>query len=117
MAVQKQDGLHTDVKVSNGDLTGQEFKFCKENADGTLDLAGDGDRIAGVISEGKAAGYHTTYNTKGNPILKVISAGQITRGDQVQSGAGGLAKSGSANAFGHARNTVVDGEYVEVETY
>jgi hypothetical protein len=117
MAVQKQDGLHTDQGVSNADLTGDEFKFCKRNADGTIDLCGDGGHIAGVISEGKAAGYHTSFNTRGNPILKVISGGQISRGDQVQSGAGGLAKSGAANAFGHARNNAVDGEMVEVETY
>jgi hypothetical protein len=34
----------------------------------------DGEVVAGVISEGKAAGYHTSFNLKGNPILKVVAA-------------------------------------------
>lgn len=117
MAVQKQDGLHTDVGVSGEDLTGDEFKFCKRDSDGEIVLCGDGDPIDGVISEGKAEGYHTSFNTKGNPILKVIAAGVINRGAQVQSAAGGLAKSGSNSPFGIARNsTAAAGEYVEIAT-
>lgn len=117
MAVQKQDGLHTDVGVSGEDLTGDEFKFCQRNAAGEIVLCGDSDPIDGVISEGKAEGYHTSFNTKGNPILKVICASAITRGDQVQSAAGGLAKTGTNSPFGSARNsTSAAGEYVEIST-
>lgn len=117
MAVQKQDGLHTDVGVSASDLSGEEFKFCKRQGDGTIEICGDGEAIAGVISEGKAAGYHTSFNTKGNPILKVIAASAIARGQQVQSATGGKAKAGSTNAFGKARNNAAADEYVEVATY
>jgi hypothetical protein len=117
MAVQKQDGLHTDVGVSASDLTGQEFHFCKRQGDGTIEICGDGERPVGVISEGKAAGYHTSFNTKGNPILKVVAAAAIARGAQVQSAGGGKAKTGGNNAFGHARNNAAADEMVEIETF
>lgn len=117
MAVQKQDGLHTDVAASGEDLRGDEFKFCKRGADGTVTLCGDGDPIEGVISEGRDVGYHTSFNTKGNPILKVICASAIARGSQVQSAAGGLAKTGTNSPFGVARNsTAAAGEYIEIST-
>lgn len=116
MAVQKQDGLHTDVGVSASDLRGDEFKFCKrDNSTGEIDLCGDDGQIAGVISEGKNVGLHTSFNLRGNPILKVIVGEAISRGDDVASMAGGLAKTGSTNSFGVARNNAAVGEYVEVE--
>ncbi len=116
MAVQKQDGLHTDVGESAVDLTGQEFKFCTRNAAGTIELCGDGGSIAGVISEGKIAGKHTSFNTKGNPILKVITGAPIARGADVQSNNAGLAVTGSTNSFGVARNAPGAGEMVEIST-
>lgn len=117
MAVQKQDGLHTDVGESAADLRSKEFHFCKREGDGKIQICGDGETIAGVISEGRNTGYHTSFNTRGNPILKVKAASAINRGDDVQSATGGEAKTGSTNAFGKARNSAAAGEYVEVETY
>lgn len=117
MAVQKQDGLHTDVGESAEDLTGKEFLFCTRDADGKVSLAGDGDSIAGVISEGRTTGKHTSFNTRGNPILKVIAGGAIARNADVQAGADGKAKSGSTNMFGVARNSAATGEMVEIATY
>lgn len=116
MAVQKQDGLHTDVGESAVDLRGQEFKFCTRNAAGTIELCGDGGSIAGVISEGKQAGYHTSFNTKGNPILKVISGAAFTRGQDIQSNNAGLAVPGSTKKFGVARNSGRGGEMCEIST-
>lgn len=117
MAVQKQDGLHTDTGVAASDQTGLEFRFCKRQGDGTIEICGDGEVIAGVISEGKKAGYHTSFNTKGNPILKVTAAAAIGRGQQVQSATGGKAKAGAANSFGRARNNAAAGEMCEIATY
>jgi hypothetical protein len=117
MAVQKQDGLHTDCGVSASDLTGQEFHFCKRQGDGTIEICGDGEVVAGVISEGKKAGYHTSFNLKGNPILKVVAASAIGRGQQVQSATGGKAKAGNTNPAGRARNNAAANEMVEVEQY
>ena len=117
MAVQKQDGLHTDVKESATDLRGDEFKFCAvDNTTDEVDLCGDDGQIAGVISEGRDVGYHTSFNLRGNPILKVIVGEAISRGDDVASMAGGLAKTGSTNSFGVARNNAAIGEYVEINT-
>lgn len=115
MAVQKQDGLHTDAGVAASDHTGLEFHFCKRQGDGTIEVCGDGEKPVGVISEGKKAGYHTSFNTKGNPILKVKAASAIGVGAQVQSATGGLAKSGSTNPWGYARNNAAANEYVEIE--
>jgi hypothetical protein len=117
MAVQKQDGLHTDVGESGSDLTGMEHRFCTRAADGTIALCGDNGQIAGVISEGRPVGAHTSFNTRGNPILKVIAGSAITRGQDVASDANGKAKNGSTKPFGTARNTVAAGEMVEIATY
>ena len=69
MTVQKQDGLHTDVGESAVDLRGKEDCFCALDATGKVVLAGNGTKISGVISEGRDAGQHTSFNTDGNPIL------------------------------------------------
>ncbi len=114
MATQKQDGLFTDTAVGGADLTGKEFLFCTRETDGTITLADAGEVIAGVISEGKAAGLHSSFNTGGG-WLKVIAAGVIAIGDQVQAGANGKAISGATNNFGRARSaTSADGQLVEV---
>lgn len=117
MAVQKQDGLHTDVGESSVDMTGTEFLFCTRNSDGTISKCGNGGAIAGVVSEGKIAGKHTSFNTLGNPILKVIAGAAIARGAVVQSDANGMAVTGSTKPAGTARNsTSAAGEYVEIAT-
>ncbi len=118
MAVQKQDGLFTNVGLSAADLTGKEFLFCKLNTDKTVSLAGSGEAVAGVISEGKIAGKHTSFNTKGNPQLKVISGGAIAVNAAVQSGANGVAISGGTNAWGKALSASGGaGEVVTIEPY
>lgn len=116
MAVQKQDGFHTDSGLSGADLRGQEDHFCKRQADGTIVLAGDGDYAEGVISEGRDVGYHTSFNTAGNEILRVVAGGAIGRNARVQSGANGVAVAGLANSFGRCRNVVGGaGEIAEIE--
>lgn len=103
MAVQKQDGLHTDVAEGAVDLTGKEYRFCRRDGTGKLVLSGNGEFAAGVISEGKPAGKHTSFNTDGNPILRVIAGGAINPNARVQSDANGAAVAGLNNSFGRAR--------------
>lgn len=117
MAVQKQDGLHTDTGESASDLTDKEFYFCKRNSSGTIELCGSGDAISGVISEGRTTGKHTSFNTRGNPILKAIAGTAITIGQKVQSDAAGKAMPGDVNDIGTARNNVNAGEYVSIDTF
>lgn len=116
MAVQKTDGLFTLCGESAEDLTGKEFYFAKRDSTGKFALAGDGSAVVGVISEGRATGYHTSVNTGGNPILKAIAESAITRGDRVQSGASGKAKTGTTKPIGTAINSPAAGEYVEIDT-
>lgn len=112
MAVQRQDGWATDARLSDIDLTGKEYFFCKATATGVT-LAVANDPISGVISEGKAAGLHTSFNTAGWP-LKVVAGGTITAGAQVSSDAQGRAVTGGTNPFGTARKSAAAGELVEV---
>lgn len=118
MTVQKQDGLHTDVGESGEDLRGKEDYLCKRHTDGTVRLAGAGDVIAGVISQGRETGYHTSYNTPGNPILRVIAGEAIAVAAEVCAGAGGKLVAGSTNPIGKTRKAVSAANVIaEVETY
>lgn len=118
MAIQKQDGLHTDSAESNEDLRGKEDLFCHRRADGKVELCGAGGVIEGVISEGRDVGYHTSYNTRGNPILRVVAGAAIAIGQEVQSNGSGEAIPGSTNAFGYAHSAVGgSGEIVEVASF
>lgn len=118
MARQKQDGLHTDVGESAVDLRGKEDRFCRRDATGKIVLCANGEVISGVISEGRDAGYHTSFNTRGNPILRVIAGEALAQNAEVQSGADGVAVAGATNAFGRARLAVSGaGVIAEIETY
>lgn len=113
MAVQKQDGLHTDIGVSGADLRGKEMLAVKK-VNGELVLAGAGDYVEGIVSEGKPEGYHTSINTVGNPILRWIAGAAIAEGALLSSDAQGRAVTGTANVFGRARKAVgAAGEVVE----
>lgn len=113
MAVQRQDGLFADCKESAEDLRGKEYLFATRTTAGKFALCGAGGKIAGVISEGRDTGKHTSINT--GKQLKVISGAGITAGDLVQSSAEGKAVPGNTNPFGVAMNTVLGGEYVEID--
>ena len=118
MAVQKQDGLHTDIAEGREDLTGKEDLFCVKNSDGTLSVAGAGAVIQGVISEGKPAGYGTSYNTRGNTILRVQAGAAIAINTEVQSNGSGQAVGGTTNPFGYTRKAVGgSGEIAEIVPY
>lgn len=116
MAVAKQDGLHTDVAASAVDLRGKEDRFCALDANGKVTLAGNGTKISGIISEGKNVGKHTSFNTDGNPILRVIAGGAINPGARVQSDANGAAVAGLNNSFGRYRGTAacVAGQVISI---
>lgn len=106
MAKQKQDGLHTDVALSGADLRGKEMLFAKRDGTGKLVLCGAGDRADGVISEGRNIGAHTSINTDGNPILRVIAGAALAQNARVQSNAASQAVPGLNNSFGRVRKAV-----------
>lgn len=93
MATEKFTGSQTDTALSDTDLTGKEFCFVKRTATG-CDLGGAGDKVDGVISEGKAAGLHTSFKT-GNQ-LKVLAGEAIAIGDDIGCGANGKARTAVA---------------------
>lgn len=118
MARQKQDGLHTDVGESYVDLSGKEMHFCTRRADGKIDLAGAAGYVDGVISEGRPVGKHTSFNTDGNPILRVKAGSALARNVLVVSDAQGRAVVGTTNVFGKVRNPVgAANEIAEIVPY
>jgi hypothetical protein len=113
MAVEKFTGSQTDCQPSAADLTGKEFFLAKRVAGG-LQLAGLGDDVAGVISEGKAVGLHTSIKT-GNQV-KAVAGAAIAIGDKVTSDAAGKVRVAAAghHVFGKALSVAANGELVTV---
>lgn len=93
MATERFTGAQNDAAVSDADLTGKELRLCKRTATGVA-LGGAGDKVDGVISEGKAAGLHTSFHT-GNQ-LRVLAGEAIAVGDDIGCGANGLARTAVA---------------------
>lgn len=106
MTVQKQDGLHTDVAESAVDLKGKEMLAVTRDANGRVNISGAGARVDGIVSEGKPAGKHTSFNTDGNPILRWIAGAAIAANQRVASDAQGRCVPGLNNSFGRARKAV-----------
>lgn len=101
MAVQRQVGSQTDCLESNADLRGKEHRFCKRVAGNKVDICGAGGKAAGVISEGKNVGEHTSFNT-GNQ-LKVLASAAIAIDARVASTADGRAVTAGAGNEINAR--------------
>jgi hypothetical protein len=112
MAVTRTDGLFTDCKESGQDLRGKEYYFATRDANGKFVLCGDGGKIAGVITEGRDVGYHTSIDT--GPQLKAVAESEIRPGDNVQSAGNGKAETGNNNSIGTAINHALGGEFVEI---
>jgi hypothetical protein len=114
MAVERFTGSQTDAKPSTVDLTGKEFHLATRVAGGFA-LCGLGGKAAGVISEGKAVGLHTSIKT-GNQ-LKVLAGTNIAVGDKVTSDANGKLRVVGAGheQFGIAMSAGANGELVTVE--
>lgn len=119
MAVTRQVGSQTDCKASAVDLTGKEFRFAKRVNDGgesKFAVAGLGEQVAGVISEGKPVGQHTSVDT-GNQ-LKVEASAAIAPATKIASTADGRAKAAAAGEIiaGESINgTAAAGELLEID--
>lgn len=114
MAVERFTGAQTDAKPSVVDLTGKEF-FLAAAVAGGFQLAGLGGKVAGVISEGKAIGLHTSIKT-GNQV-KALAGAAIAVGDSVTSDAAGKVRVAAAThqVFGRAKSAAANGELVTIE--
>jgi hypothetical protein len=114
MTVEKFTGSQTDCQPSTVDLTGKEFFLAKRVAGGFA-LAGLGEKVAGVISEGKPVGAHTSIKT-GNQ-LKAVAGAAIAVGDKVTSDAAGKVRVVGAGheQFGVAMTAAANGELVLIE--
>lgn len=112
MATTRFTGAQNDAQPSTVNLTGKEFHLAKLVAGGVA-LAGLGDKVAGVISEGKAVGLYSSFHT-GNQ-LKAVADVAIAMGDKLASSADGQVKVAAAGqfVFGTAKTAADAGELVE----
>lgn len=103
MTTQRLTGSQTDSGMSDADLTGKEYHGAKRTATG-LDLCGAADFCDGVITEGKAAGLHSSIAT-GNQV-KAIAGAAITVGQKVTPDANGkfVPAAATQDYFGTARS-------------
>lgn len=101
MATERFTGAQTDAVVSAADLTGKEFFAAKRTPTG-LNLCGAGDFCDGVISEGKAAGLHSSIKT-GNQ-LKAVAGAAVAIGAKVTPNAAGkfITATAGTEVFGTA---------------
>ena len=118
MAVQRQYGAANDSAPAAADLTGKERRFVIVVSGSAYPsragrLAQAGERVSGVLQEGKATGLWSSWANAG--MLKVIAGASITIGQAIQSGADGVAVPGTTNQIGVARNACFSGEMCEVE--
>lgn len=81
MATERFTGSQTDTVLSDIDLRNKEFYALKRTANGGGTLCAAGDHCDGVISEGKAAGLHSSIKT-GNQ-LKAIAGAAVAAGAKV----------------------------------
>lgn len=102
MATERFTGSQTDTMLGAVDLTGKEYYAAKRTAAG-LDLAGAGENVDGIISEGKAVGLHSTIKT-GNQ-LKGIAGAEVAVGAKVMSDDNG--KFITATAANHVFGTAI----------
>lgn len=112
MAVQKQVGAFMDARPGSADLTGKEHYLVTRLSDGTVRLAQAGEVVAGVLQEGKASTYWSSFMTAG--IAKCVASGAITPGQRVQAGGDGTCVAGATNPWGTARSSALSGEMVEI---
>jgi hypothetical protein len=85
MTVEKFTGSQTDCQPSVVDLRGKEF-FLATRVAGGFQLAGLGGKVAGVISEGKNIGQHTSIKTGK---VRVVGAGHEQFGIAMTAAANG----------------------------
>lgn len=114
MAVERFTGSQTDAKPSAADLTGKEL-FLAAAVAGGFQLAGLGGKVAGVISNGKPVGQHTSIKT-GNQV-KALAGAAIAVDDKVTSDAAGKVRVAGAGhyVFGRAKSAAANGELVTIE--
>jgi acetylornithine/succinyldiaminopimelate/putrescine aminotransferase len=114
MAVTRKTGSQTDAKPSTVDMTGKEFYLAKRVAGGFA-IAALGEKVAGVIEEGKNVGLHTSITT-GNQ-LKAVAGAAIAVGDKLSSDANGKVRVAASThwVFGTASSVAANGELVEFD--
>ena len=91
-----QDGMYY-ARNAGADLSAKLFHLAKVDTDADLVLAGDGEAVAGVITEAAAADSPVTIQYGG--IAKVVCGGSITAGAKVASDANGQAVLATTGEF------------------
>jgi hypothetical protein len=113
MAVERHDSANMESAIGAADLSEKVFYLGTIDNTGKLAVCGNQGIVAGVITEGKAAGLYSTFSR--GPKVKVIAGGSITAGERVESDGNGKAAAGTTAVFGVARTSASANEIVEVD--
>lgn len=99
---------------AGADLSSALYKLAKIDTDGDIVLAGDGNKVAGAITEPAASGYPVTLQFGG--IAKVVLGGTVAAGALVASNASGVGVTATSNehAFGIALEAGVSSQVISV---
>ena len=85
------------ARNAGADLSAKLFYLAHVDTDGDIVLAGDGEHVIGVITEGAVENKPVTIQTYG--IAKVILGGTVASGARVASNASGAAVTATAAEF------------------
>ena len=77
--------------IAGADLSTAQYKFVKLAADGEYDLAGNGAQAEGVAQNDPAAQGRALAVATAGIVKVVVGTGGLTAGDDVASGAAGVA--------------------------
>lgn len=116
MATERFTGAATECLPSLGDLRDKEYHLAKYGAGPGLALGTDGCKVAGVISEGKNVGEHTSIKT-GGQLKAVVGAVAIAIDAELACDANGKVITAAAGdeIFGSAKTAADPGELIEFE--
>lgn len=105
----------TRTFIAGEDLSAAQFKFVTLEADGQVDIAGDGVRAIGVCLNQPTAGKAATVAMTGKVLVEAGAA--VTAGDEIASDAAGNAVTAASTdiIMGYALEDGVDGQIVAIE--
>lgn len=114
MGTTRHDSAFADCRPGQIDLTEKVNYLAKRTSLDEVELSAEGDVVCGVITEGKAAGYNSTFQR--GPQGKCVAGGAIAIDDRIQSDSAGRAITGTSNSFGRAISaTTAAGQIVMFE--
>lgn len=107
------EGVGSLLSAADFSTTGQ-YRFGTIDSSGTVGLTGAAARADGVIQNNPESGQAVYLGTKFGMISKIELGGTVTAGDNLQSGANGVAVTGTTYVLGTAIESGVSGDIISM---